>query len=187
MGHGLTDEVWNEYYVPILNRDTWSVIVNVQRPKSRGTIRLASSNPYDKPIIDPNYYSDPENYDMNVTIEGIKIALALGKTEAFRKLGSKFYDRPFPGCQSYKLWTDEYWACFVRSYTFTLVHTAGVCKMGNVSDPTTVVDPRLKVKGIKNLRVADTSIMPYVPSANTNAAAVSSCLSTPVRFVLKYF
>lgn len=62
----------------------------MQRPKSRGTNRLASSNPFDKPVIDPNYFSDPENYDINVTIEGIKIALALSKTEGMKKLNSRY-------------------------------------------------------------------------------------------------
>lgn len=57
-------------------------------------IRLYSADPYDKPLINPNDYQDP--YDMEVTVESIKIALALSKTEAFRKLGTKFYDKPFP-------------------------------------------------------------------------------------------
>lgn len=172
-GHGVTDEFWNDYFVPIKYKDTWSVVINTQRPKSRGTIRLASSDPFEKPIIEPNYFSDPENYDLNVSIEGIKIALALSKTEALQKLNSRYYDKKIPGCESYKMYTDEYWECYVRSYTFTLVHNGGTVKMGRVNDPTTVLDPRLRVKGIKNLRVADCSIMPYVVSGNTNAAAVS--------------
>ena len=172
-GHGVTDAFWNDYFVPIKYTDTWSVVINTQRPKSRGTIRLASSDPFEKPIIEPNYFSDPENYDLNVSIEGIKIALALSKTEALQKLNSRYHDKKIPGCESYKMYTDEYWECYVRSYTFTLVHNGGTVKMGRVNDPTTVVDPRLRVKGIKNLRVADCSIMPHVVSGNTNAAAVS--------------
>lgn len=134
---------------------------------------MASSDPFEKPIIEPNYFSDPDNYDLNVTIEGIKIALALSKTEALRKLNSRYHDKKIPGCESYKMYTDEYWACYVRSYTFTLLHNGGTVKMGRVNDTTTVVDPRLRVKGIKSLRVADGSIMPHVVSGNTNAAAVS--------------
>ena len=172
LGHGVTDEIWNEYYVPILNRDSWTALPNVNRPKSRGTIRLNSADPYEKPIIDHGYYTDPEGYDIKVTVEGIKFAMALSKTEAFQKLNSRYYDKPFPTCKHLPLWTDEYWDCFARSYTFTTVHTAGTCKMGPDSDPTAVVTPRLKLRGIHNLRIVDSSIMPLVPSGNTNAVAV---------------
>ena len=105
-------------------------------------------------------------------MEGVEIALAFSKTEAFQKLGTKFYDKPFPGCGHLPLWTDEYWACWVRSYTVSLAHTVGTCKMGPDSDPTAVVDPQLRLRGVKNLRIADTSVMPLVPSGNTNAMAV---------------
>ncbi|KAI9553150.1 hypothetical protein GHT06_021043 [Daphnia sinensis] len=168
--HGTTDEVWNEYFKPIINRDTWTIFPYFLRPKSRGNIRLRSSDPYDKPLIDPNYYSDPD--DMKVTIEAVKISLALSKTDAFQKVGTKFYDKPYPGCEDKDLWTDEYWECWIKRSSFTLAHTVGTCKMGPDSDPTAVVDPELNFRGIKNLRVADTSIMPSVPSGNTNAATI---------------
>lgn len=61
---------------------------------------------------------------------------------------------------------------FELKCSVTLAHTAGTCQMGPDSDPLAVVDPLLRVRGIKNLRVADSSIMPFVPSGNTNAAAV---------------
>lgn len=146
------------------------------RPRSRGYIRLNSADPYDHPIINPNYYKDP--YDIKVMVEAIKIALALGRTKALRKFGSTFYAKPFPGCEHLKMWSDDYWACWVRSYSVTLAHTAGTCKMGPDSDPKAVVDPKLRVRGIKNLRVADTSIMPIVPSGNTNAVAVISIFNS---------
>ncbi|XP_046455622.1 glucose dehydrogenase [FAD, quinone]-like [Daphnia pulex] len=168
--HGFTDEIWNEYYLPIANKDTWTIFPYNLRPKSRGEIRLNSNDPYDKPVIDPKYFSDPD--DIKVTIEAVKFALALSKTEAFQKMGSRFYDKPFPGCEDKPLWTDEYWECWIKSASFTLAHTVGTCKMGSVLDDTVVVDPQLKVKGIKHLRVADTSVMPAVPSGNTNAPTI---------------
>ena len=171
--HGFTDEVWNEYYKPIVNRDCWTIFPYNLRPKSRGYIRLNSKDPYDKPLINPNYFSDPDDHDIKVTIEAVKFSLALSKTEALKAIGSKFYDKPFPGCEDKTLWTDEYWECWIKASSYTLAHTVGTCKMGPDSDPAAVVDPQLRVRGIKNLRVADTSIMPSVPSGNTNAPTVN--------------
>ncbi|KAK4014874.1 hypothetical protein OUZ56_027384 [Daphnia magna] len=168
--HGTTDEVWNEYYKPIVNKDSWTIFPYFLRPKSRGNVLLKSNDPYDKPLINPNYFSNPD--DIQVTIEAVKFCLALSKTDAFQKVGTKFYDKPFPGCEDKQLWTDEYWECWIKSSSFTLAHTVGTCKMGPDSDPTAVVDPELNFRGIKNLRVADTSIMPSVPSGNTNAATI---------------
>ena len=171
IAHGVPDDIWNSYYVPILGRDSWTILPAAMQPKSRGYIRLNSADPYDKPLINPNYYQDP--HDLQVTIEAVKIALALSKTEAFQQFGTKFYDKPFPGCESYTMFTDAYWGCWIKSYSVSLVHTVGTCKMGPDSDPTAVVDPTLKLRGIKNLRVADIAIMPFVPSGNTMAPTVN--------------
>jgi choline dehydrogenase-like flavoprotein len=121
--------------------------------------------------MDPNYYS--ETSDMDTMIESIKFALALSKTTAFQKLGAKFYDKIFPGCESYTAWTDDYWRCFARYTSSTGYHPAGSCKMGPSNDNKAVVNNQLKVHGIKGLRVADCSIMPTIVSGNTNAPTVS--------------
>jgi len=70
------------------------------------------------------------------------------------------------------LFTDAYWDCTTRHYTSTIYHPVGTAKMGPSSDPTAVVDSRLRVHGIQNLRVADASIMPTLVSGNTNAPVV---------------
>ena len=175
---GLTDQVWDSYYAPlvpkVLKKDTWQVIPVLVHPLSRGTIRLASADLYDKPLIDPQYFSNIQ--DLNVLIEGTKIGLALGKTEAFQKMGSQFHNATFPGCESYELWTDAYWGCFIRHFSATIYHPAGTCKMGPSSDSSAVVDPQLRVYGISGLRVVDASIMPYVTSGNTNAPTVSTLI-----------
>ena len=173
--NGVKDDLWNSYYAPVLSdntKDTWQVVPMLLRPLSTGTIRLASADPYTAPVIDPQYFSNIQ--DLNVLIEGTKIGLALGKTEAFQKLGSKFYDKIFPGCESYTPWTDDYWGCTIKHYSQTIYHPAGTCKMGPVGDATAVVDPQLRVQGILSLRVVDASIMPNVISGNTNAPTVSS-------------
>jgi glucose dehydrogenase (acceptor) len=139
-------------------------------------LHLRSSDPYDKPLIYANYFTDER--DIKVMIEGMKIGLALSKTEAFQRFGSTFYDKPFPGCDHLPLWTDEYWECFLRHYSTTLYHQAGTCKMGIPSmTPLAVVDPELRVYGIKGLRVVDASIMPDVVSGNTNAPVVCKLYS----------
>ena len=168
--HGVTDYVWEKYFAPIAYRDTWSVIPMLLRPRSVGYIRLRSSDPYDKPLIYPNYLVDDQ--DVRVLIEGVKIGLALGETSSFKKLGSRFWAQPFPGCEHLTLWSDPYWACFIRHYSSTIYHPSGTCKMGPATDPTAVVDPELRVHGIKGLRVIDVSISPNVVSGNTNAPAI---------------
>ncbi|XP_032795569.2 LOW QUALITY PROTEIN: glucose dehydrogenase [FAD, quinone] [Daphnia magna] len=168
--NGVRDDIWEKYYKPVVNTDMWQVIPMLLRPESTGTIRLASSDPYTAPLIDPKYFDKIQ--DLNVLIEGVKIGLALSKTEAFQKLGTKFYDKIFPGCESHTPWTDAYWGCFIRHYSSTIYHPAGTCKMGPSTDTTAVVDPTLKVYGIKGLRVADCSIMPKVVSGNTNAPVI---------------
>ena len=167
---GIRNEIWNEYYKQLEWTDTWQAIPVLLRPKSVGNIRLASTDPYAKPLIDPKYFSDI--HDMKVLIEGIKIAVALSETAAFQSIGTKFYDKTFPGCENFTLWTDSYWECFIRHYSATLYHPVGTCKMGNASDPTAVVDAKLRVYGIKQLRVVDGSIMPKIPSGNTNAPII---------------
>ena len=170
LNNNVRDDVWYNYYAPIARTDTWQVIPMLLRPESTGTIRLASSNPDDKPIIDPRYFSSDQ--DLRVVIEGTKIGLALSETKAFQELGSRFYTKPFPGCEGYTLWTDDYWGCFIRHYSLTIYHPVGTCKMGPSSDPTAVVDPRLRVHGIRGLRVVDASIMPKHVSGNTNAPTI---------------
>lgn len=77
-----------------------------------------------------------------------------------------------PGCHHLDFLSDKYWACQARHYSLTIYHPVGTAKMGPDTDPQAVVDSRLKVKGIKNLRIVDGSIMPYIVSGNTNAPII---------------
>ena len=171
-GHGIRPEIFDSYFKPMLYTDTWSILPMALYPKSTGYLLLNSADPYDKPYIEPNYFTDPNGEDIKIQIEAVKIALALSKTEAFQKVGSQFYNATFPGCEAYKLWTDDYYGCWIKQYTLTLSHIIGTCRMGNSSDSNSAVDPTLKVKGIKGLRVIDASVMPAMPGGNTNAIAV---------------
>jgi choline dehydrogenase-like flavoprotein len=180
LNNGVRPDIWESYYKPVIDKDMWQVIPMLLRPKSVGTIRLAANDPYTAPLIDPQYFTDPDDLDIKTIVEGTKIGLALSKTKAFQDIGSTFYNATFPGCENEKLWTDDYWKCFIRHYSSTIYHPAGTCKMGKEEDPTAVVDARLRVYGLKGLRVVDCSIMPNVVSGNTNAPAVNNSTFTRI-------
>lgn len=75
-------------------------------------------------------------------------------------------------CGSYGYMTDDYWRCVARHYSQTIYHPVGTCKMGPYSDKMAVVDARLRLYGIKGLRVIDASIMPTIVTGNTNAPTI---------------
>ncbi|KAK2580035.1 hypothetical protein KPH14_012322 [Odynerus spinipes] len=167
---GLRESVYNTMYKPLKNVETWSILPLLLRPKSSGWIRLKSKNPLDAPEINPNYFTRKE--DMDILVDGIRIAMELSNTSAFQRFGSRPLTIKMPGCQRFPFDTYEYWECAIRHFTFTIYHPTGTCKMGPKDDPTAVVDPRLRVYGVKGLRVVDASIMPAIVSGNPNGPIV---------------
>lgn len=159
---GVTKELYEQVYVPYQSYDTFSMYPVMLRPKSRGYIKLRSSNPHDPPIINPRYLTHPD--DIHTMVDAMKISIAVGLAPAYREFNSELFGTVFPGCEIYKLYSDPYLACAARVYTSTIYHPVGTCRMGAVEDPRTVVDPELRVKGVKGLRVVDASIMPYIIS-----------------------
>ncbi|GIX81608.1 glucose dehydrogenase [Caerostris extrusa] len=168
---GMTDNVYRQVYAPYRGKNTFTFFPCVLRPKSRGTIRLKSTNPFEHPLIDPNLFEVEEDLDLltEVMKECVDI---IQNTEAFKKIGAKMFETKFPGCESHELYSDAYLRCVARNYVFNLYHPVGTCRMGNPKDKTTVVDSRLRVKGVKNLRVVDGSVMPTLVSGNTNAPII---------------
>jgi choline dehydrogenase len=132
------------------------------RPHSRGHVRIRSSDTREYPSIQPNYLSDAR--DHAVVIGGIKVARRIAQAPA---LASRIVSEFVPGAQ---FQTDEELLQAARQYSQSIYHPACTCKMG--TDPMAVVDPRLKVHGIGNLRVVDASIMPELVSGNTNAPTI---------------
>lgn len=134
----------------------------INRPLSRGEVTLASADPLDRPIINPNYLSDPE--DMRCAIAGIRWNLKILYSSAFDEIRG---EELAPGAHRR---SSEELESFVRRTASTTWHPAGTCKMGH--DAMAVVDLRLRVHGIDGLRVVDASIMPTIVSGNTNAPTI---------------
>lgn len=132
------------------------------RPRSRGTVRLAGSDPAKAPLIDPNYLSDDRDREMS--IRGLKLTQEIMSQGPLKKY-IRAERLPGPDVK-----TDEDYYNFICEHSKTSHHCAGTCRMGN--DAAAVVDVRLRFNGIEGLRVVDNSIMPTVISSNTNAAAI---------------
>jgi choline dehydrogenase len=134
----------------------------VNRPLSRGEVTLASADPLDRPVINFNYLSDPD--DMRCAIAGVRWNLRILYAKPFDDIRG---EEVAPGA---KLRSDADLERFVRRTASTTWHPAGTCKMGN--DEAAVVDSSLRVRGIEGLRIADASVMPTVVSGNTCAPTI---------------
>nr|XP_045594088.1 glucose dehydrogenase [FAD, quinone]-like [Procambarus clarkii] len=168
---GFDKKMYKSYFGEILGRDGFCIRPMIVLPKSRGTITLRSADVHEHPNIDPQLLSHPD--DVVTLVKGVKLSLALGNTSAFvNNFGAKFYDKPLPGCTGEIYGSDAYWVCYVRHMTTTFYHLAGGCKMAPASDPYSVVDHRLRVRGVAGLRVVGAAIMPFVTNGNTNAPTI---------------
>ncbi|KAJ8937526.1 hypothetical protein NQ314_011805 [Rhamnusium bicolor] len=134
-------DFYKEYFRPLENKPCYAMLPMLLHPKSKGYLKLRSKNLFDPPLLYGNYFSDPENHDLKTLIS----------------------------CEMFIFDSDAYWECALRSLGVTLHHQISTCKMGPENDPESVVDNRLRVYGVKNLRVADTSIIPVTLSAHTSA------------------
>jgi choline dehydrogenase-like flavoprotein len=128
------------------------------RPRSRGSVRLASADPRDAPLIDPNYWADP--YDRECALKGLRLAREILRQPALKPfvLAERL---PGDGIE-----TDEALAEYAFRTAKTDHHPVGTCAIGSV------VTPDLRLIGLEGLRVVDASVMPFVPSCNTNAPTI---------------
>ena len=147
-------------------KPTWGLTLNscVLRPGSTGSVRLAGRDPGQQPLVDPNYFEDPE--DLRLSVEGIRVARRIIASEPLKSI---IRQEVFPGPG---LDSDAEIANHAKKFVKTVYHPVGTTRMGREDDPMAVTTPDLRVKGIDGLRVGDASIMPKIISGNTNSTTL---------------
>lgn len=166
----------DSYIVKLVSENAASEIVMVfttlLNPASTGKVSLASADPLIAPKITTNFFAVPS--DVDTMVRGIKKLNDLIKTPSMVGISASFVKFDISECDSiaYNPVTpsDDYWKCYIKYVTACEWHSSGTCKMGPSTDTEAVVDKDLKVYGIAKLRVADASIMPTVPSSNTQCS-----------------
>jgi len=135
-----------------------------QRPESKGYVRIRSADPFEQPEIQPRYLT--EEGDRRVLVAAMRLARRILKSKPLEP----YYDyEDFPGD---KVESDDEMLAAAKERGTTTFHPMGTCRMGPASEPTSVVDDELRVRGLEGLRVVDASIMPMMLSANINAATM---------------
>lgn len=138
------------------NHDLAAVVVSVLHPKSRGYVKLSSKSYCKKPIVNPMYYSNPE--DVESSLQAMKDQLAYENTESYQRNGGQFIHIPIEECDRYEFRSDDYLRCYIHYFGSSNSHHIGTSKMGPASDPESVVDPTLRVRNIGNLRQMDSGV-----------------------------
>ncbi|MEM1030598.1 MAG: GMC family oxidoreductase N-terminal domain-containing protein [Myxococcota bacterium] len=135
----------------------WGIVIILGKPKSRGTIRLSSARPDDEALVDPAYFAHPQ--DLETIRAGVSHARAIAAQRPLHTWGNR---ELVPGLMNGD--------AFIRKNVMTTYHYAGSCRMGD--DQASVVDRRLRVRGVAGLRVADAAVIPVAPVAALNAPSM---------------
>jgi choline dehydrogenase len=149
-------------FVQRFTTQLFGIILILGKPKSRGTLRLASLNAADQAAIDPAYYSEEE--DLQTMVRGVRIARELGGSGGLQEWGAR---ELMPGK---RVRSDQAIEKYVRKNTITTYHFAGTCAMG--AGEHAAVDTQLRVRGVRGLRVADASAIPVTPVSALNAPSM---------------
>lgn len=151
----------------------FSLLATLLHPKSRGSVRLSSANPHDNPKVDFGILSNPEDYIVSRT--AVRLSLKLGKSmkgKGFPILGNLTFSKERQE-KDIKEMSNEEIDKFIRKRIRSTYHYAGSCRMAPEHEKAPgVVDDKLRVYGVKGLRVCDTSIFPQIISAHLQASAV---------------
>ncbi|XP_074028141.1 glucose dehydrogenase [FAD, quinone] [Leptinotarsa decemlineata] len=168
----LTDQTYEDVWAYINRIQSFVLYIISLHSDSIGTVRLASKDPFEYPIIDNRFLSDPHGRDIERIYEGIQIMLDIAKTRAMKKLGTTIQGGPLRACSRHKYLTKAYWYCAIRQMTMNIYHPVGTCRMGPYPERGDVVDPECKVHGVKGLRISDASVFPFPLAGHPTAAVV---------------
>ncbi|KAK9871026.1 hypothetical protein WA026_009984 [Henosepilachna vigintioctopunctata] len=156
-----------ENYTQNINQQRdFTLAVHLLHPESVGRIKLKSSDPKDFPLIDVALFDDPQ--DLELMYNGTEIFKQFGETPFAKHYNLTMFDFTF--CDEYERDSKAYWYCAIQKLAYSTYHMSSTVKMAPRKDPFAVVDNKLRVYGIKKLRVADCSIMPTTISGHNNAA-----------------
>jgi choline dehydrogenase len=144
----------------------WELKVACMTPRSRGAVRLTARGPFEKPAIDHRYLSDSHGHDRQVLTDAVALARDLARQSCLREL---LGEELSPGAT---VSTEQQMHEFIDATCVHYYHPVGTCKIGPATDPGAVVDARGQVHGLEDVYVADCSIMPVIPRANTNVPAI---------------
>ncbi len=142
-----------------------TLMANLVRPRSRGTVRLISADPEDDALVSPNWLGDDE--DTARLVEAIRYLRGIAALEPFASIVG---EEVGPGL---RLQSDDELGDYIRRTTESNYHPVGTCRMGRPDDPMSVLTPDLRVRGVTGLRVFDASMMPSIISSNTNATVMA--------------
>lgn len=169
----MREEIFLQSFPDVYNesKEGFVILATCLHPLSKGFVNLQSADPLVPPLIDPRYLS--EEGDIECSIEAMKMATKLINTETFRKMGVRQHLPKFPHCLSYKpsLENREFLKCWLQTNAITGNHALGTNRMGE--DDLAVLDSNLRVRGIANLRVVDSSSIPGQLSGPPNAVIVA--------------
>ncbi|OQR76716.1 glucose dehydrogenase-like [Tropilaelaps mercedesae] len=165
----LRQEVFLDFYGPLYDKSTLHMLLLIQHPESRGEVRLANADGESAPLIDPKYFSHPD--DLEKAVNGGRQLLRVMRSDKLRAANITLHERPIATCAHLQLFSDDYLRCLATHHTIEVFHPCGTCKIGKADDPLAVVDERLRVRGVKGLRVADNSVMPSITAGHLNAPA----------------
>ncbi|KAI5642771.1 GMC oxidoreductase domain-containing protein [Phthorimaea operculella] len=149
-------------------RETLTALHSLLHPVSRGSVKLRSSDPEDAPLIDSGFYKNDSDLDKHARY--VQDYVSVLNSTLFREYEGFIYDYGIKQCKNLTFASHEYWKCHIRNIVQTEWHLTGTCAMG--PEGVGVTDERLRIRGLKGIRVVDGGAIPVVTSGNTNAPII---------------
>lgn len=169
-GAGFNEEIEGSLKESYSNGNILVYYVTLLKQEVPGKVELYNIDPKHQPKIITNYLEADEEVER--AVRGIRMLQTLKGTPTYTSAEAEEIHVKIAECDELDYDSDDYWRCYTRYMSTTLYHPVGTAKMGPDSDDDAVLTPELKVRGVTNLRVIDASVMPIIPSANTNAASI---------------